>query len=102
MRSSLYHEIKLIRKNIRWCGFVVNEKTTVKTDLVKQRGRRFVLKFDPPGYPELATAPDVLVSKFFYALGYHVPENYIVYFTADQLKLKDGVMLRTLAEMRGR
>ena len=71
-----------------------SEGVTPGFEIVDARGRRFVLKFDPPGYPELATAPDVLVSKFFYALGYHVPENYIVYFTADQLKLKDGVMLK--------
>ena len=45
-----------------------------------------VLKFDLPDYLELATAPDVISSKFFYALGYYVPENYIVHFGADQLE----------------
>src|SRR5215471_19798169 len=33
----------------------------------------------------MASAADVLGSKFFYALGYNVPENYIVYFNREQL-----------------
>ena len=45
------------------------------------RGRRFVVKFDPLTNPEMASAADVISSKFFYALGYHVPENYIVHRT---------------------
>src|SRR5687768_329283 len=42
------------------------------------RRRRYLLKFDPPENPELASAADVIGAKFFHALGYHVPENYIV------------------------
>jgi hypothetical protein len=53
--------------------------------------RRYFLKFDPPGYPELATAADVIGTKFFYALGYHTPENYIVYFDRSRLRLQPGV-----------
>jgi hypothetical protein len=48
-------------------------------------GAKYLLKFDPPAYPELASGADVVVSKFFYALGYHVPENYIVRFDRDRL-----------------
>ncbi|HWQ54348.1 MAG TPA: hypothetical protein VN442_11725 [Bryobacteraceae bacterium] len=51
------------------------------------RGTKYLLKFDPKQYPELASAADVIGSKFFYALGYHVPENYIVRFTRAQLKV---------------
>ena len=58
------------------------------------RGERYLLKFDPLGYPELATGADVLSSKFFYALGYHVPENYPVHFTEEQLELGKDVQLR--------
>jgi hypothetical protein len=50
------------------------------------RGRRYVLKFDPPAYPELASGADMVGSKFFHALGYYVPENYIVYFERSRLK----------------
>jgi hypothetical protein len=52
-------------------------------------GNRYVLKFDPPQYPELSTAADVIGSKFFHALGYNTPENYIVRFRRDQLALSD-------------
>ena len=49
------------------------------------RGRSYMLKFDPLDYPELASAADVIGSKFFYALGYNVPEYYIVSFERSQL-----------------
>jgi hypothetical protein len=54
------------------------------------QGRKYMLKFDPPEYPELSSAADVIGSKFFYALGYNVPENYIVRFHADQLRIGDA------------
>ena len=54
-------------------------------------GRRYFLKFDPKTNPEMASAADVLGSKFFYALGYNVPENYIVYFTRKQLAVDPKV-----------
>lgn len=57
-------------------------------------GRRYVLKFDPPDYPELATAADVIGSKFFYALGYNTPENYIVRFMRSQLTVTPQTTLR--------
>jgi hypothetical protein len=50
-------------------------------------GRRYFLKFDPKSNPEMASAADIIGSKFFYAAGYNVPENYIVYFTRAQLAL---------------
>jgi hypothetical protein len=46
-----------------------------------------VLKFDPPSNPEMTTAADVIGSKFFYAFGYHVPENYLVRFTRGQIRV---------------
>jgi hypothetical protein len=50
-------------------------------------GRKYLLKFDPMQYPEMASAVDVIGCKFFYALGYNVPENYIVRFDRSQLKV---------------
>jgi hypothetical protein len=49
------------------------------------RGRKYLLKFDPPKFPEMASGADVVTSKFFHALGYHVPENYIAYFERSRL-----------------
>src|SRR5262249_18721674 len=34
-------------------------------------GRNYFVKSDPMNYPELATAADVIVSKFLYAIGYN-------------------------------
>jgi hypothetical protein len=53
--------------------------------IVDGEGRKYLLKFDPPSNPELASAADVISSKFLYALGYNVPENYIVRFRPEQL-----------------
>jgi hypothetical protein len=49
------------------------------------RRRRYIVKFDPRTNPEMASAADVISSNFFYALGYHVPENYIFYFQPERL-----------------
>jgi hypothetical protein len=53
--------------------------------IVDGEGRRYLLKFDPSSNPEIASAADVISSKFLYALGYNVPENYIVRFRPEQL-----------------
>ncbi len=45
----------------------------------------YLLRFDPPQYLEMSTSASVVASKIFYALGYNVLENYIVYFDRDQL-----------------
>jgi hypothetical protein len=70
-----------------------SEGVTPGFEFIDSKGDRYVLKFDPLEWPEIATAPDVLVSKFFYALGYHVPENYIVEFERDQLELGQDIEL---------
>jgi len=49
------------------------------------KGDTYLLKFDPPELPEMATAADVIGAKFLYAAGYNVPENYITYFDRDIL-----------------
>ena len=58
------------------------------------RGRRYVMKFDPLAYPEITTAAEMISSKFFHALGYFVPENYLVRFGREQLVIGEGVQLR--------
>ena len=51
------------------------------------KGRTYQIKFDTRDNFEQSTGADVMGTKFFYALGYFTPENYIVYFTPDQLKV---------------
>lgn len=53
------------------------------------KGRSYQIKFDTPDNFEQATGADVMGTKFFYALGYNTPENYIVYFTPEQLRVDD-------------
>jgi hypothetical protein len=67
---------------------VVNGKTEGATPgfLIQDgSGRRYVLKFDPAKHAGLTTGADVVGSRFFHALGYFVPENYIVRFRRAQL-----------------
>lgn len=54
------------------------------------RGRRYLAKPDPESNPEMASAADVIGSKFFYALGYNTPQNYIVNIQRAQLKVGEG------------
>jgi hypothetical protein len=55
------------------------------------RGHNYLLKFDPRRYPEMATGADIIGSHLFHALGYNVPENYLVVFDEDTLVLGDDV-----------
>jgi len=54
-------------------------------------GDLYLIKFDPIGFPELASGAEVISSLLFYAAGYNVPENYVTYFHPNILKLGEGV-----------
>jgi hypothetical protein len=54
------------------------------------KGRRYQVKFDTEENFELPSGADVMGTKFFYALGYFTPENYIVYFDASRLRVQPG------------
>ena len=38
------------------------------------QGRRYFVKFDPPGLPELGTGAETVVTRLLHALGYHIPQ----------------------------
>lgn len=40
-------------------------------------GTTWFIKFDPPSNPEMATGAEIISTRLFWALGYHVPENYL-------------------------
>ncbi|MCL4794074.1 MAG: hypothetical protein KJZ84_05910 [Bryobacteraceae bacterium] len=65
-------------------GFTIEDET----------GQEYYLKFDPPEHPEMATAPDVLVARLFYGLGFNVPDNYIVEFDLERLVVEPGTKLK--------
>ncbi len=52
-----------------------------------ERGDAYLLKFDPPDYPELATAAEVISTKLLHAVGYNVPQNTIVHFQRSLLRM---------------
>ncbi|UCE67088.1 MAG: hypothetical protein JSU85_03490 [Candidatus Zixiibacteriota bacterium] len=54
-------------------------------------GDIYLIKFDPKGYPELATGAEVISTKLFYAAGYNTPENYLTYFHAERLIIGEKV-----------
>jgi hypothetical protein len=51
------------------------------------KGRLYFVKVDPMSHPEMATAADIIVSRFMYALGYNVPQNSLVYATQGDFKM---------------
>lgn len=55
------------------------------------QGNQYIIKFDPPGYPDLATAAAAMGSRYFHACGYNVPQETIVHFRPDMLIVKAGV-----------
>ena len=63
------------------------EGVTPGFSIEDSRGEKYVLKFDPIGFPEMATGAEVVSTKLFYAAGYNVPENYITYFNPKILQL---------------
>lgn len=54
-------------------------------------GESFVLKFDPAMHPELSTGAEMVSTKLFHAIGYNVPENYLVTFDPAMLTIKEGL-----------
>lgn len=40
-------------------------------------GVTFLVKFDPPAFPELSSAAELISTKILWAAGYNVPENYL-------------------------
>lgn len=56
-------------------GFFIKDST----------GQKFLLKFDPIDYPELASASESISSRIFYAAGYNVPSYHVVEFPLDRL-----------------
>ena len=45
----------------------------------------YLLRFDPPGRMELSTGASMVASRIFHALGYFVPQNYVVEFDRSRL-----------------
>ena len=64
-------------------GFTIHDKNS----------EVYFIKFDPPQYPEMATAAEVISTLFFYAAGYNTAENYIVHFNPEDLVIGEGTKI---------
>jgi hypothetical protein len=58
------------------------------------RGKIYFVKFDPGSHPNLSTAAEVIGKNFFHAIGYNVPESYIVYLRPGDLAIEPGAQVR--------
>jgi hypothetical protein len=58
------------------------------------RGDRFIIKFDPASDPELATGAEAIGTRLFWALGYNTPENYLVRFDPQILRIDPEAKVR--------
>ena len=84
---------------------IVSAKTEGLTPgfmIMDPTGERYLLKFDPLTNPEMASGADLLGTRFFWALGYNVPQNYIVTFREEDLEIGDDVTIVDLAGLERR
>ena len=62
--------------------------------ITDERNRQYFVKFDPPGYPELATGAEAVVTRFFYALGYYVPQAIVGTLRRENLLISKDATVR--------
>lgn len=58
-------------------GFIVRD----------QRGATYLIKFDPPDFPAIETTTALIVNRLLWGFGYNVPEDYLFFFSADDLQV---------------
>lgn len=65
------------------------------------RGHTYIIKFDNRDYPEAETGAEVIVARILHALGYNVPQDYVVYLRPEDLVLTAESEVETeLGEVR--
>jgi hypothetical protein len=68
---------------------------TPKFTIRDARGDTYIIKLDPAKFPELPSSVEEISTKIFHAIGYHVPEDFIVYFDESRLDVADGARIHT-------
>ena len=58
------------------------------------KGDIYWIKFDPKGFPEMASGAEVISTKFFHAFGYHVPENYVATLRPEALEIAPDATMK--------
>lgn len=61
--------------------------------VVDDKQELYFIKFDPSTNPEMATGADHVSIRLVHALGYHVPENYLVEFSPQSLVVGKDVRI---------
>lgn len=64
------------------------------------QGSLYFVKTDPLSNPEMGTAADVIGSKFFYALGYNTPENYILNLQRADITIAENARIESAGRER--
>ncbi len=57
------------------------------------KGERYLIKFDPPGLTGTTTAAGVITGRILHAAGYNVPDDNVVFFRREDVRVGDGVLL---------
>ena len=68
---------------------------TPKFTIRDARGDTYLIKLDPPAFPELASSAELISTKIFHAIGYHVPENYLIDLDPSRLEIAPDATFRT-------
>lgn len=58
------------------------------------QGQVYLIKFDPQGFLGTTSGPGVITGRLLHAAGYNVPDDAIVTFRREDLKLGEGVTLK--------
>lgn len=72
------------------------EGITPGFDIRDAAGVTYIVKFDPPDHPELASAAEVVSTNLFWAAGYNVPENYVFHLDPTRLVFDEDLELDAL------
>ena len=66
------------------------------------RGSRYFVKFDPPGWSELASGAENVVTRLYYALGYYLPQTNIAYVRREDLVIAPDATIDTASGKKRR
>lgn len=83
---------------VRWAA---RTAAGLRVAIRDEQRRRFVLSFDAPGHPRLATTAELVATLVLHALGYHVPERHLVLVERSGLRVTAASRLRR-PDARGR
>jgi hypothetical protein len=61
------------------------------------RGTKYLLKFESPRFPEVESGADVITNRLLWACGYHVPEDMVVFFRPEDLRLAPDATVKNMA-----